>query len=380
MSILQFPRVYFRGNISWDPVTTNNYEKHKRPAAYDESDADAVLNAERITANKVSAFREAAVDMIQTGSWNPHGTYRSPFFQTVVSGTDRGAGLDLNDPVVGAPVSFTGMLVDSEPYGAFSSQLFFDDMSFGIGGGCRIYGKRAFRFTDRYLNFAANPLNDKIAGRATVMWQTCFPKNMGLEIDAFDSETLTMLEGALSDDNVHGIMVRFVTYRTIYYDDPDLSDTSKSTQYARMALRAMIKEGGFQPNPAQSKLVGTVGLWSRGDCILEPADRFFAPANVPIPVGQGTNQTMAACGTAFARANKGILSVDFSNCLPAADRAALSKPDLGDLLIMASPSDNPRDTTQIGRIPSSAYTQDAFDKTSGIIDIPVSADVLDSMS
>ena len=39
---------------------------------------------------------------------------------------------------VGVPAQFTGMLVDVEPYGGTSSQLFFDSMSFGIDGGCRI--------------------------------------------------------------------------------------------------------------------------------------------------------------------------------------------------------------------------------------------------
>ena len=32
--------------------------------------------------------------------------------------------------MIGAPVTFTGMLVDAEPYGSYSSQLFFDKMSF----------------------------------------------------------------------------------------------------------------------------------------------------------------------------------------------------------------------------------------------------------
>ena len=47
------------------------------------------------------------------------------------------------------------MLVDLEPYGAFSSQLFFDAMSFGIQGGCRVLAPRTTRMTARYINFAA---------------------------------------------------------------------------------------------------------------------------------------------------------------------------------------------------------------------------------
>jgi len=138
MSVLETPRVYFKGEVSWDPVTTNNYQPNEAAAAYDEADCEATLNENPVRA-KVAAFREAAAaEIVSAGNWNPQGTYRSPFYDTYVSGVDTGSGLDVDDPFVSAPVNFVGMLVDAEPYGAFSSQLFFDDMSFGIPGGCRI--------------------------------------------------------------------------------------------------------------------------------------------------------------------------------------------------------------------------------------------------
>ena len=80
----------------------------------------------------VQAFRQSAIDAVQGGIWNPHGTHRSTFYDTEVCGADGGQGVDTSDPLVTAPVAFSGMLVDSEPYGAYSSQLFFDSISFGI--------------------------------------------------------------------------------------------------------------------------------------------------------------------------------------------------------------------------------------------------------
>jgi len=59
---------------------------------------------------------------------------------------------------------------------------------------------------------------------------------------------------------VLGLTVRFNAYRTVYYDNPDLTNGSKAAQKAAKALIAKLKDGGFQPNPARSLLVGVIGL------------------------------------------------------------------------------------------------------------------------
>lgn len=374
MSILQRPRIYFRGDIAWDPVTTNNYPvgSTRIKSVYDEAHCESVLVKTPVTAADVDDYRSEAVDGItKAGNWNPHGTYRSPFYDTRVSGTDKGMGLDTEDPFVGAHVAFTGMLVDSEPYGAFSSQLFFDDMSFGIEGGCRIYGRCENRFTDRFINFAANPLNDKIAGVASVMWQTCFPRDK-LNIDVFDSATLAELSRRIDEESdVRGVMVRFVTQRTVYYGDPSLSNGTEASTAAGKALQAKIASGGFQPNPARSKLVGTVGLWCDEDCPSESSDRALATTKVSIFVSDKAGISYANCGTAFARVSGKTLSLDFSNAIPSADRDATRKVDLGKLIVMSSDPQDVNDTHKVAVIDPSDYAQDAFDATSGIIDIPL---------
>ena len=169
MSVLETPRLIFRGNVTWDPIVTNN-----QPQQYDEADGKTVLDGGAAT---VAAFRKDAIEaVINGGNWNPHGTHRSKFYNTFIVGVDNGNGPSADDPIVNNPVSFTGMLVDLEPYGAFSSQLFFDEMSFGIQGGCRVLAPRAIRTTARYINFFRNPANNQIAGVASVVWQTSFPK------------------------------------------------------------------------------------------------------------------------------------------------------------------------------------------------------------
>lgn len=371
MSVLEIPRIYFKGEIGWDPVTTNNYPPTAAPASYDEDDCDSILNSAVVRAANVAAFRSAAVnEIVKAGNWNPAGSYRSPFYNTRITGVDTGGGLDTGDPFVGAPIAFTGMLVDCEPYGAFSSQLFFDDMSFGIAGGCRIFGKRVQRFSDRYINFAANPNNNMIAGVASVLWQTCFAKDLGLQIDAHDSPALQQLLACMNDPDVLGVMTRFVTYRTVYYDDPTLSNGSAESTAQGQALQRKFAAGGFQPNPARSLLVGTVGIWRKGDPLHEPGDRTLLTTGIPISVSNDPKISPASCGTAWARVGTDRITLDLSNCVPWASRTP-EKVDLGELTLTAEDPPPAVAVMDVATIPFGRYDQAAYEATSGIVDIPL---------
>jgi len=379
MSILETPRIYFKGNTSWDPVTTNNYAPTQPPGplskegfAYDEDASLSIYDKSPVdTAAEVAAFRSAAIEGVAgSGNWNPDGTYRSRFFDTWISGVDTGSGLDRSDPFVGAPVDFVGMLVDCEPYGAFSSQLFFDTMSFGIAGGCQIFGRRVTRVQDRYINFGANPQNNMIAGVASVMWQTVFPKDGGLDLHARNSPALAALANALSDDDVAGLMVRWTTYRTVYYDDDTLTNATSGA--AAQALIAKLQLGGFQPNPARSMLVGTVGLWRRSEAVHESSDRTLVatmatlPNNPPVPL----RAPPYTFGTVFAHVQPDRLVLDMSNAVPWASRTP-EKCNLGTLQILAADPPPAVAIAAVATLDFSQYDQAAYEATSGIVTIPL---------
>ncbi len=374
MSVLEIPRIYFDGEVAWDPITTNNYPsagQGSAPASYDEDSCEATLNAEAVGSAKVDCYRQTAInEVVSSGNWNPDGTHRSTFFNTRISGVDTGSGPSTGDAFVQAPVNFTGMLVDCEPYGAFSSQLFFNDMSFGIPGGCRIYGKRITRFTDRYINFSRNPSNNMIAGVASVTWQTVFPKDTGLLIDAYDSPALQAFEAAMQDRDVLGVMVRWNSYRTVYYDDPTLSNGSAATRAAGQALQAKLNDGGWQPNPARSLIVGTVGLWRRDDPIHEPGDRALLATGVTLPDHPSPANGGPAVATAHVRINDDRISIDLSNSMPDANRDP-EKIDLGDLTLVATDPPPAVAIMEVATIPFSQYDQAAYLRTSGIVDIPI---------
>lgn len=352
MSVLETPRVYFRGTTTFDPVTTNNY-----PRNYDEMNAQSVVTpggSHAALKAAVDGFRAGAVADVKNGSWNPHGTYRSIFYETSVVGVDLGSGTNTTDPFVGVPVSFEGMLVDLEPYGSTSSQLFFDQMSFGIDGGCQVKARRSMRMIARQINFARNPTYNCIAGVASVVWQTSFPKGEGLPLAAHDSTAIAALAKALEAPDVLGLTVRWNAYRTIYYDDIACRNGNAVMRQHAAELTRKLEEGGFQPNPARSALVGVLGLWRKGDAPQVIGDRALLQAN------------SGPIATASARLEGTRLTIDLANSIPETG-PDLTKQDYGPLAIVAN-------GVQIATIATSEYDKAAYEATAGIVTCTLSED------
>jgi hypothetical protein len=355
MSVLEIPRILFRGQCSWDPITTNNYSRF-----YDEDSCDPVPD---IPPLDVSHFRQDAIAAVATeGSWNPHGTHRSSFFDTEVSGADLGDGVLTDDPFVGAPASFLGMLVDCEPYGSVSSQLFFDKMQFGIPGGCRITLPRRSRFIARYINFSRNSANWKIAGVASVVWQTSFAKADGLVVDAQNSPSLQALAQALEAEDVLGLTVRWNAYRTIYYDNPCLRNGSDSSAAADQALIAKLNTGGWQPNPARSLVVGVIGLWRKGEPASEPGDR----ALLSVPPGE-------VVATAHARLQGDRLTIDLQNSISEVDDL-LSKQNLGTLSVVAVGETSAVAPVTLGTLSYPQYDRPSYERDCGIVTLKLTSE------
>ena len=166
MSVLETPRIYFTGQMTWDPIVTNNYAQF-----YNEDTADPAPPGD-----PVADFRKPG-DRFR--SIPPTGTRTAPTAQ--FPRRDKRSRHRRRprqaDPFVGAPANFLGMLVDAEPYGTFISQLFFDSMQFGIAGGYRVTCPRRWRAMSRYINFNRNSWNTVKAGIASTIWQTSIPKD-----------------------------------------------------------------------------------------------------------------------------------------------------------------------------------------------------------
>jgi hypothetical protein len=355
MSVLETPRIMFRGRITWDPIVTNN-----TPNFYDENTSTTVFQGKE----SVAAFRASAIAAVPTGVWNVDGTHRSVFYETQVVSVDLGKGPVFDpkaDPFIQAPISFSGMLVDLEPYGATSSQLFFDTMSFGIDGGCRVFAPRHTRMSDRYINFNRNSgyggTQGAPAGGASVVWQTSFPKTAGLRVDERDSHALQALARALQHDDVLGLTVRWNSYRTIYYDDVNIDGEGVFAKHAA-ELQKKLEGGGFQPNPARSELVGVLGLWRKGEPGDVPGDRSLATRD------EGT------IGSAWARVSTHQVTIDLSNAVPETG-TDLHKTDLGELTVVAVGPDGKTVEAKLGSFKYPAYDREAYDRTAGIVTLPL---------
>lgn len=352
MSILETPRIYFTGQMVWDPIVTNNYAEF-----YNEDTADPAPPGD-----PVADFRKRAIAAVDPRNWNPHGTHRSNFLAEI-SGVDTGCGLDRSDPFVGAPASFLGMLVDAEPYGTFSSQLFFDSLQFGIAGGYRVTCPRRWRAMSRYINFNRNSWNTVKAGIASTIWQTSIPKECGLQLDPHDSPALQALVEALAGDGVLGLTVRWNTYRTIYYDDPTIRTNSggQLSVDAQALIAKLNVPGSFQPNPARSEMVGVIGLWRAGEPACEPGDRSLL-ATLP-------NEVVA---TAFARVTNDTLVIDLGNSVSEVD-AQLTKQDLGTLTVCAMSPDGSTVVEELGTLAYGQYDRCAYLATSGIVELALTS-------
>lgn len=351
MSILQTPRIHFRGNISWDPIVTNNYTTF-----YDETKAQIAPPPPLET---MQQFRQRALDAVKNGgNWNPHGTHQAKFFNTSVSGVDLGHGVIANDALCGASADFSAMLVDLEPYGSISSQLFFDEIGFGIEGGCRLAARRSERFTARYINFGRNPVGFT-AGGASVNWQTAFPLR-DVDIDAHKSAALDALRRALREDDAQGIVISFNAYRTVYFDDPTLVNSERGPVAKQTgALYDKLMAGGFQPNPARSFLVGTIGVWRKDEPSHEPGDR----ALLSVARSTGT------IGSAHGRLDDKTLTLDLSNSIPETG-ADLLKLNLGTLqLVAVDPADNTE--TLLAKFDYRQYDRSAYEAGSGIVSVEI---------
>jgi hypothetical protein len=366
MSVLETPRIIFGGEVSWDPIVTNNYQNE-----YNESTSLPQMDFNET----VEQFRNDAISadaVINNGNWNPQGTHRSNFYNAYVSGVDLGSGIERKDPFVSSAAMFQGMLVDLEPYGAFTSQLFFDQISFGIEGGCRILAARKYRFTARYINFFRLPRSvyGFAASVASVVWQTSFEK-AGLTIDAYDSPALAALKAALDDPGVLGLTVRFNAYSTHYYGAENSADIPPLEQQLVDNLAA----GGFQPNPARSTMVGVIGLWRENEPAQEPGDRvMLTQCPPPTPGVPGpTNFIASACARLEMNnaplEGKNILTIDMSNSIPEIDLQQ-KKQDFGPLSV--SVIDSGGNTTELGTIDYSQYNRDAYRDSAGIVTLPLS--------
>jgi hypothetical protein len=366
MSVLGFPRLYFRGEISWDPGLANNAD-----GLFDPESVELIV-PDGITIDQLKRF--IATNAEDLGIWNFYGTHDTAFEQVQVVG---GAALDgsavADDPLIGRQLSLRGKLVDLDAAAANGSQVFFDRMRIGDGV-VGLQARRSQRLHGRWLSFGRNLSNQlAIAGHAGVTWQTCFEK-AGVSFSGTDaSPLLNLLRQGLEDDAI-GLMIRFHTYRTLYFQNGIRNNISPAPKTSA-ELQQEYAQGKNFSNPAYSVVVGSIGLWRRSEPRSVPGGRLLlareaAPTQALLGVGGGPPELQprqARVGPAVAELDEAArrLSVDFGATIP--ERSPdLTKADFGTLELVVAHGDT---VTKLTTLAPEAYDRTKFEAQAGILDV-----------
>lgn len=374
MSITAFPRLYFKGEMSFDPSLSNNFDVYDQVnVALDE----AALRAAVPGATTLEQFRHGLPQGLDR-SWNHFGTHRAVFESNM---TVTGVSLDFGtlgtiDPLVQKQVKMKGKLVDLSPHTDNGTQVFFDLVQLGgVGAGLQLTRRK--RMTCRYLNFTRNlaPNPERWpAVSASGTWEVSFSRD-GLRMqNPAASPFLVALQDLLATDPaVLGVALRFRTYRTFYYQN-GIKNHSPERPRTGPELRAMYADGKNFSNPVYSMVVGAMFPWIEGDHEGHPAGRMLvAVSGIPSlsspdnPVGLGTTFVE------FDRANERMV-LDFGDLIPETDRA-LTKASIGDIDVLVQDGGAQDPLTSIsprvplGVIGPGSYDQTAYERTAGLVDV-----------
>jgi hypothetical protein len=444
MGLADLPRAYFRGFTYWNPSTMNNndYQPTYDPATatltwpwlerhgvvgQQEFDRFATQPGVLPLGNDVI---NAATPTAPPALWNFYGDNSCGFVQPdepviewpvkfdkppgetkVIAYTNTaGDRIDGGDRWIGLPVALNaGMdpakLVDVDPVCPWSSQIFLD--SFRLGKGTEapgFTGLTAGRAHARWVFLQRNMSKDVIiAGIGSAMWQIALPAD-DLTFggpDPVPGSLAAELREALRQPHVRGLMVRFVTYHTVYFQgdafpvgqqQPDWSIiTGLYAEYASELARYERGELTSPPprpvNRAYSNVVGWIAPWTTRDMRSAPTGRILHAGDPVRPVGNGTAQSIGPAGLEDQAAAQSIgpaaleyqadpanpdlisrVSIDLGTTIPERN-GALDKIDFGTMqLALVPPGGAPRPFAEVPY--AGGYDKTAYEAGSGVVDIP----------
>ncbi|MEZ6141578.1 MAG: hypothetical protein R3B84_13480 [Zavarzinella sp.] len=353
--------------MSWDPGLANN-----NADLFDSARAEVILPS-GVTNDTFPAHLISGLPGF--GIWNLFGSHDAKFERysdpsraedntRVVGGSFGPGSLPLDsDPLFGHALTLNGKLVDLDPRAVWNSQIYFDRFSLGDSS-LGLSATRTHTMHSRWINFSRNIGGLPSAGGAGVVWQTTFPKGT-FELHGTDqSPLLAKIKEVMEEqDDIAGLMLRFATYRTLYFQNGILNSIPHQPRTVA-ELAAMHQQGHYFSNPAYSRVVGTIGLWQHDEAATWPGGRYLTPSN-PIP-GVGV-----PCGPAVFEISDTHLVIDFLHVIPEVN-ADLEKLDLGPLIVSVQAAGTAVD---IGQINLSDYGQVAYESRGGIVELAVALDL-----
>lgn len=377
MSILDFPRLHFQGfarihaptghkygNVD---VSSNTVYMNGKPvdSSLPSSEYHEYLYNLGLRFNSQGQYDENGAFSMATG-WNFGGNGHFSIEAQIIS-TQRAFGeVDQSDPVVGRSVDLWGHYNDyvkttfnrarffeCDPASNWTDTIMLGQLSFGRQGGSHevgymvsapITGMQLARWQDfNHLHNLPEHCLNKQFQRAAV-YQFAIPKESEdfLWGEVAQSPTVSMLQQAMSRDDVLGLVVQF-----------SISSMSAPVQ---------------PDSPSFWELHGTIGLWCKDELRTYPHGRLLTPCHLDKSKKSLSNLTLQVtpAGVSFnmITAVPGVGRADKPEKGPV--QPITSKLDLGDLELRTINSQR-----LIACIPKQAYQLEAHRKTSGVIDISV---------
>jgi hypothetical protein len=434
MGLAELPRLYFSGFTYWNPSTMNNndYQQTYDPASAtlnwpwlerhglrDPEQFDAYVTQPGIVPIANAALDPNIVSAVPPSEWNFYGdnscgfvqenepviewpdTFSKPPGSLAVTGyTDAGGRLiTTGDPWIGQPIRLNlgldaAKLVDVDPICTWSSQLFVDTLAIGAAGGqTGLTGATAGRAHARWVFFARN-LNKSgdviIAGVGSAMFQLGLPAGAISFLDPSPApDSLAgQLEAAVGAPGMRGLMVRYVTYHTVYFQGsaftvrgaPDWKAiTEVYAEYA--AALVSYKQGNLSTPPprpsnrAYSNTVGWIAPWSEHDMRSAAVGRVLHGAAGVKPIDPSLKATPigpAVLEYAVDPSDPTMVSrvsIDLGSTIPELD-SSLIKVDFGVMQLAVAPHGQDTAPTLFAEIPyAGGYDAGAYVATAGVVDI-----------
>lgn len=341
MSSSVYPRLYYAGHFYWNPSTYNNDDYQSSQdflyplQPYDPSAAEPTWDTflAKYDVNRAN-FQKWSLELFDLGpdaqgkqqqlappEWNYFGGNQCGFVtpeapavateygfakpaETLTTGyTDLNGDYfdhnNSNDPWLQLSMQFNpgqspAKLVDVNPTVPWSSQIFADNFVLGTeqnGFSAPIVQRMHSRWVGAHNLNQDNGLI--IAGSLSAVFQTCFDK---YDIDwrgggALLENFYNVLFNAPGNDNVARLMLRFISYDTMYFhglevppNDAFAGMVKMRDLYAKYYQALDDYEQGLQEeapappeNHAYSRVVGWLAPWYHGELVSMPSGRSLLP-------------------------------------------------------------------------------------------------------
>jgi len=371
MSVLDFPRIHFKGDCQINASTGNNNDVTTNIDAVNATLRPFLqgLDDEQARAWMMGGF-QAEQDItgdlrwyLRAG-WNYFGNLSFKFKDVSVTAVILGDGAEKpDDPMIGLPVALSGsgghgkegygpppVICDLDPTVSVLSQLFLGGFSAGSDG-LRAEATCDLRAFGRWLVWrnATHYQGEQNFPGAGATWQFAIPAGSLSFVGQKASPALDALwEEA---QRAVGIVVQFATF----LPEPLIGDEELISRFRRE---------DYVQNPVAARVVGTIGVWKQHELKTMPAGRLLLPA-LPTTIGPATAQVQR---------HREVVSLNLVTTFPEADYfRPPAKYDYGPVRLGVIPS---LGTGPIAISEPIPYDYETYETHGGIVDVPYDPNVV----